>query len=87
MKETTPVAPYLFAQVMGSYIGKAPYNTEKSWGVGLPLGAGINWRLTDDLAFQTSAGYTFGLTEDFTRSYLLYRWCDGRFRKTRQKSC
>ena len=65
MKETTPVAPYLFAQVMGSYIGKAPYNTEKSWGVGLPLGAGINWRLTDDLAFQTSAGYTFGLTEDF----------------------
>lgn len=65
LKETTPVAPYLFAQVMGSYIAKAPYYTEKNWGLAIPMGAGINWRLTDDLALQTSAGYAFGLSEDF----------------------
>lgn len=65
MKETTPVAPYLFAQVMGSYIENGPFYTEKKWGAGIPLGAGINWRLTDDLALQTQAGYTFGITDNF----------------------
>jgi outer membrane protein OmpA-like peptidoglycan-associated protein len=63
-KTTAAVAPYIFAQVQGSLIGVNPKGN-KGFGVGLPLGAGVNWRLTDDLALQTQAGYTFGLSGNF----------------------
>ncbi|MBK9355622.1 MAG: OmpA family protein [Bacteroidetes bacterium] len=63
-KTTAAVAPYIFAQVQGSLISVNPEGN-KGFGVGLPLGAGINWRLTDDLALQTQAGYTFGLSGNF----------------------
>lgn len=63
-KTTSPVAPYFFADIQGSWIGINPEGNNK-FGFGIPLGAGINWRLTDDLALQTQAGYTFGLTKGF----------------------
>lgn len=63
-KESSFVAPYFFARIQGSLIEKHT-TLEKKFGIGFPIGAGINWRLMDDLALQTQAGYTFGITKEF----------------------
>lgn len=62
LKETTPVAPYIF--VHGNVIYADVANTsDKQWGFGLPIGLGINFRLANDIALNVHGGYSWGLTK------------------------
>ncbi len=69
LKETFPVAPYLFAKVRGSYMDRMAFGAS-DWGVGIPLGGGINWRLADDIALTTQVAYTIGVTDDFDNNLI-----------------
>jgi OOP family OmpA-OmpF porin len=64
LKESFPVAPYLFAKVRGSYMDNMPFGAT-DWGVGIPLGGGINWRMGNNIALTTQVAYTIGVTDDF----------------------
>ena len=64
LKENFPVAPFIFAKVKGSYIDLTGIAGE-DWGIGVPVGGGINFRVANDIALNTQVGYTFGVTDDF----------------------
>ncbi|MCO5248101.1 MAG: OmpA family protein [Chitinophagales bacterium] len=61
----SPVAPYLFANALAS-VAQVPAGKNKTkMGLGIPVGLGINWRLSDGVALNTKGGYMFGLTDYF----------------------
>jgi len=57
------VAPYLFANFTGSVAQIADLNNDVKFGFGIPVGAGINFKVADGVAINTRAGYAFGITD------------------------
>lgn len=79
-----PIAPYLFANALGSVAKTPGENKETKMGFGIPVGLGINWKLADGLALNTRGGYMFGLTDYFEDNVY---WSAGfTFRITKQKA-
>lgn len=77
-----PISPYLFANALGS-VAKVPVSKETKMGFGIPVGLGINWKLSDGLALNTKGGYMFGLTDYFEDNVY---WSAGfTFRITKEK--
>jgi outer membrane protein OmpA-like peptidoglycan-associated protein len=73
LKETSPVAPFLFAKARGTYMDLLkPGESGQGMGFGIPLGGGFNWRVGDDVALMTAVSYTFGITDNFDNN-LLYQ--------------
>lgn len=69
LKETTPVAPYLFFQPALQYMLSS--KNSKEVGFNFPVGAGLNFRIVEDLALNLSGGYSFGLSKN-TQSNIFY---------------
>jgi outer membrane protein OmpA-like peptidoglycan-associated protein len=64
LKEDAAVAPYIFAKMQGSW-GKDIVETgDKISGFGVPIGAGINWKIANDVALTTYGGYNFGVVKN-----------------------
>lgn len=68
LKENFPVAPFLFAKVKGSYMDLASGFGGSDWGIGIPVGGGINWRIANDIALNTQVAYTFGVSDNFNNN-------------------
>ncbi len=65
MKENFPIAPFVYVKAKGSYITVDGGIQGNKWGLGIPVGGGINWRIADDIALNTQVNYTFGVTDHF----------------------
>ncbi|MEZ5001881.1 MAG: OmpA family protein [Chitinophagales bacterium] len=71
LREDFPVAPFLFVKARGSFMELTRSITGgQAWGVGLPLGGGINWGVQEGIALQTSVAYTFGLTDNYDNNLI-----------------
>ncbi|MCP4122585.1 MAG: OmpA family protein [Bacteroidetes bacterium] len=72
LKESTPVAPFLFAKARGSFsdLRRSIAGGER-WGFGVPIGGGLNFRVADGMIFQASAAYTFGVTSEYENDVIL----------------
>jgi len=72
LKESTPVAPFLFAKARGSFsdLRRSIAGGER-WGFGVPVGGGLNFRVADGMIFQASAAYTFGVTSEYENDVIL----------------
>lgn len=57
LKETSPVAPYLYAKAQLGFFN----NGDKSFNI--PLGGGVNWKLANNVALNTYAGYAIGIKD------------------------
>jgi OOP family OmpA-OmpF porin len=55
LKETSPVAPYVYAK------GEFGLMTDSKKSFSIPVGGGINWKLASNVALNTYAGYNFGI--------------------------
>lgn len=60
LKENFPVAPYIFVKLQGTWAEEA-VTRNKINGFGIPLGAGINWKIANNVAITTYGGYNFGV--------------------------
>lgn len=60
MKEDAAVAPYIFAKLQGSW-GEEAITGKKLNGFGVPIGAGINWKIANNVALNTYGGYNFAV--------------------------
>lgn len=60
LKENFPVAPYIFAKLQGTWAEEAVTGNKLN-GFGVPIGAGINWKLANNVALNTYGGYNFGI--------------------------
>ncbi len=70
LKETTPIAPYIFAHGNVMYFESSETGEEK-FGFGMPVGLGFNIKLGHDIALNLHGGYSFGLTTQ-TEDYIFY---------------
>ncbi|MEZ5006724.1 MAG: OmpA family protein [Chitinophagales bacterium] len=71
LREDFPVAPFLFVKAKGSFMELTRSITGgQAWGVGLPVGGGVNWGVQEGIAIQTSVGYTFGLTDNYDNNLI-----------------
>lgn len=69
LKETTPVAPYIFVLANMQYM-ISPENTNQI-GFNIPTGIGLNFRIVEDMAFNISGGYAFAASEK-TQAHIFY---------------
>lgn len=69
LKETTPVAPYMFMQG-AMHFGLSAEN-DYAMGFNFPVGLGLNFRIVEDVAFNLSGGYSFAASKQ-TQSNLFY---------------
>jgi outer membrane protein OmpA-like peptidoglycan-associated protein len=60
LKEDAAVAPYIFAKLQGSWARTAVTN-ESLHGFGIPIGAGINFKIANNIALNVNGGYNFGI--------------------------
>lgn len=60
LKEDAAVAPYIFFKIQGSF-AQAPVTNENLNGFGIPIGAGINFKVANNLALNVNGGYNFGI--------------------------
>lgn len=60
LKEDAAVAPYLFAKFQGSWAKTAILNENKQ-GFGIPIGAGINFKIANNIALNVNGGYSFAV--------------------------
>jgi outer membrane protein OmpA-like peptidoglycan-associated protein len=60
LKEDFPVAPYIFVKLQGTWAEEAVTKNSLN-GFGIPLGAGINWKIANNVALNTYGGYNFGI--------------------------
>jgi outer membrane protein OmpA-like peptidoglycan-associated protein len=65
LKSSFPVAPYVFANAVGSWIRVPENGSDDKFGVGIPVGAGVNFKVADGVALNVKGGYMFGVTEFF----------------------
>lgn len=71
LKPTSMFAPYIFANAAGSYARVNGDKDNKKFGFGIPVGAGLNIRMGEGVAFNVKGGYTFGLTDYFQDHVML----------------
>jgi outer membrane protein OmpA-like peptidoglycan-associated protein len=69
LKETTPVAPYIFVLANMQYM-TSPDNANQI-GFNIPTGIGLNFRIVEDMSLNLSGGYAFGASEK-TQDHLFY---------------
>ncbi|MEM7105117.1 MAG: OmpA family protein [Bacteroidota bacterium] len=62
LKETANVAPYVLGGLGAAYTDAIPDN---SWNIMAPIGGGINWHLTDNVAINTQVEYRVSLNNDY----------------------
>jgi outer membrane protein OmpA-like peptidoglycan-associated protein len=60
LKEDAAVAPYLFVKLQGTW-AKSPVSHDNVNGFGIPIGAGINFKIANNVAFNVNGGYNFGI--------------------------
>ncbi len=60
LKEDAAVSPYIFAKLQGSWAQTAVLK-ENVNGFGIPIGAGINFKIANNLALNINGGYSFGI--------------------------
>ncbi|HNO48830.1 MAG TPA: OmpA family protein [Chitinophagales bacterium] len=60
IKEDAGVAPYIFAKIQGAWAEKA-ITKESVNGLGIPIGAGINFKIANNVALNTYGGYNFAV--------------------------
>ena len=60
MKEDAAVAPYIFVKIQGTW-AQTPVLKDNVNGFGIPLGAGINFKIANNLALNVNGGYNFGI--------------------------
>ncbi|MCB9032567.1 MAG: OmpA family protein [Chitinophagales bacterium] len=60
LKENCAFAPYIFAKLQGSW-AEENITKQNLNGFGIPIGAGINWKIANNVALNTYGGYNFGI--------------------------
>ena len=60
LKEDAAVAPYIFAKLQGTWAKKAIFHTNVN-GFGIPIGAGLNFKIANNIALNLNGGYTFAV--------------------------
>lgn len=60
LKEDAAVSPYLFAKLQGSW-AETPLYKESVHGFGIPIGAGINFKIANNIALNVNGGYSFAV--------------------------
>jgi outer membrane protein OmpA-like peptidoglycan-associated protein len=60
LKEDAAVSPYLFAKLQGSW-ATTPIFKESVNGFGIPIGAGINFKIANNVALNVNGGYSFAV--------------------------
>lgn len=60
LKEDAAVSPYLFAKLQGSW-ATTPIFKETVHGFGIPIGAGINFKIANNVALNVNGGYSFAI--------------------------
>ncbi len=68
MKEDAAFAPYLFARLQGSWAQdkfQQNYN-----GFGIPVGAGVNFKIANNIALNVNGGYNFGIKNNDSHIFL-----------------
>lgn len=60
LKEDAAVAPYLFAKFQGSW-AQTPIYQQNVHGFSIPMGAGINFKVANNVALNVNGGYSFSI--------------------------
>ncbi|MCC6584482.1 MAG: OmpA family protein [Chitinophagales bacterium] len=60
LKEDAAVAPYIFAKLQGSWAQTAVLKQSVN-GFGIPIGAGINFKIANNIALNVNGGYSFAI--------------------------
>jgi len=60
LKEDAAVSPYIFAKLQGSW-ARTALTSESLHGFGVPIGAGINFKIANNIALNVNGGYNFGI--------------------------
>ena len=60
LKEDAAVAPYIFAKLQGTW-AVTPVLKDNVNGFGIPIGAGINFKVANNVALNVNGGYNFGI--------------------------
>ena len=60
LKEDAAVSPYIFAKLQGTW-SQTPVFKDNVNGFGIPVGAGINFKIANNIALNINAGYNFAI--------------------------
>lgn len=60
LKEDAAVAPYIFAKIQGTW-AQTPILRDNVHGFGIPIGAGINFKIANNIALNINGGYNFAV--------------------------
>ncbi len=60
LKENAAVAPYIFAKIQGTW-AQTPIEQQNVNGFGIPVGAGVNFKVANNLALNINGGYNFAV--------------------------
>ena len=63
IKAKSPVAPFVFANTLVSVARNKDNQHQVKFGFGIPVGAGVYFKLADKVALNVKGGYQFGLTD------------------------
>src|SRR5690554_1383174 len=63
IKSSSPVAPFIFANAMASAAQIADKGDAVRFGFGVPVGAGMYFKIADRVGLNVKAGYAFGITD------------------------
>ncbi|HRH58323.1 MAG TPA: OmpA family protein [Chitinophagales bacterium] len=60
LKEDAAVSPYIFAKLQGTWASNGITNANVN-GFGIPIGAGINFKIANNIALNVNGGYNFAI--------------------------
>ena len=63
LKEDAAVAPYIFAKLQGTWAQTAVLK-DNVHGFGIPIGAGINFKIANNIALNVNGGYNFAIRKN-----------------------
>jgi outer membrane protein OmpA-like peptidoglycan-associated protein len=65
LKSSFPVAPFIFANALGAWVRVPENGSDDKFGLSIPIGAGLNFKVSDGVSLNVKGGYMFGVTEYF----------------------
>lgn len=71
IKASSPVAPFVFANALASVAQVPSEGNDVKFGFGIPVGAGLYFKIVDAIGLNIKAGYAFGLT-DYNESNIFW---------------
>ncbi len=71
IKAKSPVAPFIFADALATVAQVNDLGGKSRFGFGVPLGAGLYFKLADRVGLNVKAGYAFGVT-DYADDYIFW---------------